>query len=137
MKDLLTQDGKPTNDLSKRMADNVVEALVTYLQAPGSATGEQVTVLSAALQSLATLAIAEQLQSLAVALAPDELTESATTEDAEEMCIWAWSFVGGHWYGACGYQAADEVDATAILDDGSRCPCCRAVIHRISEESVA
>ena len=64
MKDLLTQDGKPESDLSKRMADNVVEALVTYLQAPGLATGEQVTVLSAALQSLATLAIAEQLQTL-------------------------------------------------------------------------
>ncbi len=58
------------------MADNVVEALVTYLQAPGLATGEQVTVLSAALQSLATLAIAEQLQALAVALEPDDLAES-------------------------------------------------------------
>ena len=76
MRDLLTQDGKPVNDLSKRMADNVVEALVTYLQAPGSATGEQVTVLSAALQSLATLAIAEQLQALAVALAPDDEVDS-------------------------------------------------------------
>lgn len=89
MRDLLTQDGKPESDLSKRMADNVVEALVTYLQAPGSATGEQVTVLSAALQSLATLAVAEQLQTLAVALAPDPVAEGIINPEDDNAGSWA------------------------------------------------
>lgn len=67
----------------------------------------------------------------------DMTSPAPDDEDEEALCIWAWSFVGGHWYGACGYQAADEVDATATVDDGSLCPSCRAVIHRISEERVA
>lgn len=71
MKDLIDENGITTGDLSKRMAENVIEATVTYLQAPGAATAEQVTVLAAALQSLATLAVAEQLQVLAEALTED------------------------------------------------------------------
>lgn len=73
MKDLVTPDGKPANDLSKRMADNVVQALHQYMQAPGSATAEMVHAYSTALSSLSLLAIAEQLQALNGALNSDEL----------------------------------------------------------------
>ena len=72
MQDLIAND-KPAHDLSKRMADNVVEALVTYLKAPSTATAEQVAILSAALQSLATLAVAEQLQALNGWMEPTEV----------------------------------------------------------------
>lgn len=78
MKDLLTQDGKPQSDLSKRMADNLVEALVDWLQEPSPRKMAQVYLQSTALQSLATLAIAEQLQKLALALTePGEFDEEA------------------------------------------------------------
>mgnify|MGYP000844657760 FL=1 len=78
MKDLLTQDGKPQSDLSKRMADNLVEALVDWLQEPSPRKMDQVYLQSTALQSLATLAIAEQLQKLALALTePGEFDEEA------------------------------------------------------------
>ena len=88
MKDLLTQDGKPQSDLSKRMADNLVEALVDWLQLvealvdwlqePSPRKMDQVYLQSTALQSLATLAIAEQLQKLALALTePGEFDEEA------------------------------------------------------------
>jgi hypothetical protein len=69
MRDLIGEGGGVNRqDLSQRMAENVIEATVTYLSAPGLATAEQVTTLSAALQSLATLAIAEQLQTLVAEL---------------------------------------------------------------------
>ena len=71
MRDLLNGEGRPENDLSKRMGDNVVEALVAYMQAPGTATGEAVHAYSIALNSLALLAIAEQLQELNAMLAPE------------------------------------------------------------------
>lgn len=73
MKDLLTADGKVESDLSKRMGDNVVQALLTYMQSPGLATGEAVTAYSIALSSLALLAIAEQLQALNGMLTPGEV----------------------------------------------------------------
>lgn len=76
MRDLLNGEGRPANDLSKRMGDNVVEALVAYMQAPGTATGEAVHAYSIALNSLALLAIAEQLQALNEMLTPNELAES-------------------------------------------------------------
>ena len=76
MRDLLNGEGRPADDLSKRMGDNVVEALVAYMQAPGTATGEAVHAYSIALNSLALLAIAEQLQTLNAMLAPNELAES-------------------------------------------------------------
>ena len=85
MKDLIGESGINQTDLSKRMAENVIEATVTYLSAPGLATAEQVTVLSAALHSLATLAIAEQLQALVVALEPDELTGEEDAQRIMEM----------------------------------------------------
>lgn len=74
MQDLLTQDGKPANDLSKRMADNVVQTLVIYMQAPSAVTAEAVHAYSTALSSLSLLAIAEQLQALNMALEPGEET---------------------------------------------------------------
>lgn len=78
MKDLLTQDGEPQSDLPKRMADNLVEALVDWLQEPSPRKMDQVYLQSTALQSLATLAIAEQLQKLALALTePGEFDEEA------------------------------------------------------------
>ena len=70
MKDLLMQDGKPESDLSKRMADNVVQTMVAYMRAPSSATAEAVHAYSTALSSLSLLAIAEQLQKLNEMLAP-------------------------------------------------------------------
>lgn len=78
MKDLLDPNGKPAADLSKRMADNVLEAVVSYLEAPGSATAEQVMVLSAALQSLSTLAMAEAYQTML------EMAQESETEYAHE-----------------------------------------------------
>lgn len=71
MNDLLTQDGKPESDLSKRLADNVLESLVDYLTAPGVATSEHVRTISAALQALSVLAIAEQVQGLVAVLADE------------------------------------------------------------------
>jgi hypothetical protein len=90
MKDLLTQDGRAASDLSKRMADNVVQTLVAYMQAPGSATAEAVHAYSTALSSLSLLAIAEQLQALAVALEPDggDVEESITDQDDENAGSW-------------------------------------------------
>lgn len=75
MRDILTTDGKPMSDLSKRMGDNVVEALIAYMQAPGTATGEAVHAYSIALNSLALLAIAEQLQQLNEMLTPEKAAE--------------------------------------------------------------
>lgn len=78
MKQLLNGKGQPAVDLSKRMADNVLEAVVAYLEAPGSATAEQVMVLSAALQSLSTLAMAEAHQAML------EMAQESETEYARE-----------------------------------------------------
>lgn len=86
MKDLLMPDGKPANDLSKRMADNVVQTLVIYMQAPSAVTAEAVHAYSTALSSLSLLAIAEQLQALNVALEPE--TGGAAEEDEGEYSYW-------------------------------------------------
>ena len=56
------RNGRAHDDLSKRLADNVLEALVDYLAAPGVATSEHVRTISAALQALSVLAIAERVQ---------------------------------------------------------------------------
>ncbi len=84
MRDLLNGAGRPADDLSKRMGDNVVEALVTYMQAPGTATGEAVHAYSIALNSLALLAIAEQLQTLNEMLAPEVQTAE---QNPTVLCI--------------------------------------------------
>jgi hypothetical protein len=69
MRDLYTKDGvAEKSDLSSRMADNVVQALHQYMQAPGSATAEMVHAYSTALSSLSLLAIAELLQALVAEL---------------------------------------------------------------------
>ena len=81
MKQLLNGKGKPAVDLSKRMADNVLEAVVSYLEAPGSATAEQVMVLSAALQSLSTLAMAEAYQTM-LEMAQESETEYEYASEA-------------------------------------------------------
>jgi hypothetical protein len=69
MRDLYTPEGiAEKGDLSERMADNVVQAMHQYMQAPGSATAEAVHAYSTALSSLSLLAIAEQLQTLVAEL---------------------------------------------------------------------
>lgn len=90
MKDLLMPDGKPANDLSKRMADNVVQTLVIYMQAPSAVTAEAVHAYSTALSSLSLLAIAEQLQALNVALGSDEVADGsdAAADDEGEYSYW-------------------------------------------------
>ena len=86
MKDLIGEGGGVNRqDLSKRMADNVVEALGNWLREPSPRGMDQVYIQSCALQSLATLAIAEQLQALAVALEPDELTGEEDAQRIMEM----------------------------------------------------
>lgn len=62
MRDIIKGNGQPYEDLSKRLADNVLESLVDYLTAPGAATSEHVRTISTALQALSVLAVAEQLQ---------------------------------------------------------------------------
>ena len=84
MKDLLTQDGKPESDLSKRMADNVVQAMVGYMQAPSATTAEMVHAYSTALSSLSLLAIAEQLQTL------NELMQATDSRDSLDMSAEIW-----------------------------------------------
>lgn len=86
MKDLIGGGSVNRQDLSKRMADNVLQTLVAYMQAPSSATAEAVHAYSTALSSLSLLAIAEQLHSLAVALEPEDPTGE---EDAQRiMELW-------------------------------------------------
>jgi hypothetical protein len=50
------------------MADNVVQALHQYMQAPSPDLAEMVHAFSTALSSLSLLAIAEQLQALVAEL---------------------------------------------------------------------
>ena len=71
MRPIVNGNGQAHEDLSKRLADNVLEALVDYLAAPGAATSEHVRTISAALQALSVLAIAEQVQGLVAVLADE------------------------------------------------------------------
>ncbi len=85
MRDILNGDGKPADDLSKRMADNVVQTLLAYMQAPSAVTAEAVHAYSTALSSLSLLAIAEQLQALNGMLTPEKAAEGIINpEDASE-----------------------------------------------------
>lgn len=80
MRDLLTKDGKPQNDLSTRLADNVVEGLLAYFKEPSLSTWEAATIHSGALQALSTLAVAEQLQALNGLL--ERMMEGLTAEES-------------------------------------------------------
>lgn len=82
MRDIIKGNGQPHEDLSKRLADNVLESLVDYLTAPGAATSEHVRTISTALQALSVLAVAEQLQQLVAVLAEDGEALS------ESVAIW-------------------------------------------------
>ena len=72
MRPIVRGNGQAHDDLSKRLADNVLEALVDYLAAPGAATSEHVRTISTALQALSVLAVAEQLQELVTVLTQDD-----------------------------------------------------------------
>lgn len=82
MRDIIKGNGQPHEDLSKRLADNVLEALVDHLTAPSPETSAHVQTISAALQALSVLAVAEQLQQLVAVLAED--SESLS----ESVAIW-------------------------------------------------
>ena len=72
MRPIVKGNGQAHDDLSKRLADNVLESLVDYLTAPGAATSEHVRTISTALQALSVLAVAEQLQELVTVLTQDD-----------------------------------------------------------------
>lgn len=72
MQTIVNENGQAHSDLSKRLADNVLESLVDYLTAPGAATSEHVRTISSALQALSVLAVAEQLQELVTVLTQDD-----------------------------------------------------------------
>lgn len=72
------------SDLSKRLADNVLESLVDYVVAPSQPAAEMLNAYSRALSALAVLAVAEQLQQM-VAI----LSEAAgDEEDARLEGMW-------------------------------------------------
>ena len=72
MRPIMKGNGQAHDDLSKRLADNVLESLVDYLTAPGAASSEHVRTISSALQALSVLAVAEQLQELVTVLTQDD-----------------------------------------------------------------
>ncbi len=64
-------NGQAPADLSERLANNVVEALVNYVVEPTTQRLDALNAYSTALSSLALLAVAEQLRDLVVVLTED------------------------------------------------------------------
>lgn len=143
MRDLIGERGGTNrHDLSQRMADNVIEALVGYMETETSLGAERVHAYSTALSSLSLLAVAEQLQSLVAALTPQVLADlvgatgaARTMPGTINMCLWSHGRNG--WFGACGYEAPDDIDDIIAGQNEQLCPGCGGKIYAIRAERVA
>lgn len=86
----------------------------------------------------AVLAVAAELRDIYNLLADLDGTARSvvrTMSSTVNMCLWSRGRRG--WFGACGYEAPDDIDDIIAGQNEQRCPGCNGLIFAIQSERVA